>query len=114
MRGHVRPARGRAPGNGVGQGSLSPALLSWLHEEPLHGRTVLDVGTGTGRLALHLAPRVRRVFGIDTDAGALVEARRIAHRAGLANMVFVVADAEQVDYRAVSRTSWSRTSACPT
>ena len=103
MRGHVRPAHGRAPGNGVGQGPLSPALLSWLHEEPLDGRTVLDVGTGTGRLALHLAPRARRVLGIDTDAGALVEARRFAHRAGLANVVFVVADAEQADYRALGQ-----------
>jgi SAM-dependent methyltransferase len=62
---------------------------------------VLDVGTGTGRLALHLAPRSRRVIGIDTDAGALVEARRRAHRAGHANVVFVVADAEQADYRAL-------------
>jgi SAM-dependent methyltransferase len=87
----------------VGQGALSPALLSWLHEEPLHGRTVLDVGTGTGRLALYLAPRARRVLGIDTDAGALVEARRLAHRAGLANVVFVVADAEQADYRALGQ-----------
>jgi SAM-dependent methyltransferase len=62
---------------------------------------VLDVGTGTGRLALHLAPRSRRVVGIDTDAGALVEARRRARRAGPANVVFVVADAEQADYRAL-------------
>ncbi len=102
MRGHVTPARGRAPGDG-GHGPLSPALSAWLDEEPLDGRTVLDVGTGTGRLALHLAPRARRVLGIDTDAGALVEARRRAHRAGLANVVFVVADAEQADYRALGQ-----------
>jgi hypothetical protein len=43
------------------------------------------------------------VLGIDTDAGALVEARRRAHRAGLANVVFVVADAEQADYRALGQ-----------
>lgn len=103
MRGHATPARGRAPGNGGGHGPLSPALSSWLDDEPLTGRTVLDVGTGTGSLALHLAPRARRVLGIDTDAGALVEARRRAHRAGLANVVFVVADAEQADYRALGQ-----------
>jgi SAM-dependent methyltransferase len=103
MRGHVTPARGRAPGDGAGQARLSPVLSSWLDEESLHGRAVLDVGTGTGRLALHVAPRARRVLGIDTDAGALVEARRLAHRAGLANVVFVVADAEHADYRALGQ-----------
>jgi SAM-dependent methyltransferase len=81
---------------------LSPTLLGWLDAEPLEGRTVLDVGTGTGSLALHLALRARRVLGIDTDAGALVEAQRRAHRAGLGNVVFVVADAEQADYRALA------------
>jgi SAM-dependent methyltransferase len=65
--------------------------------------SVLDVGTGTGRLAVALAPRARRVVGLDTDAGALVEARRRARRAGLDNIVFVVADAERADYRALGR-----------
>jgi SAM-dependent methyltransferase len=99
MRGDVKQARGRAPGDGEAHGALSPTLVAWLGEEALHGRSVLDVGTGTGRLALHLAPRARRVVGIDTDAGALVEAQRQARRAGLANVLFVVADAEQADYR---------------
>ena len=101
MRGNVKPARGRAPGDGTGPSPLSPTLLAWLDEASLAGRTVLDVGTGAGRLALHLAPRARRVLGIDTDAGALVEARRHALQAGIANVVFVVADAERADYRAL-------------
>jgi SAM-dependent methyltransferase len=100
MRGDVTQASGRAPGGGSGHGVLSPTLVAWLDEEPLHGRALIDVGTGGGRLALHLAPRARRVLGIDTDAGALVEAQRRVRRAGLANVLFVVADAEQVDYRA--------------
>jgi SAM-dependent methyltransferase len=100
MRGDPTQARGRAPHGGDDR-TLSPTLRAWLDAEPLQGRTVLDVGTGTGRLALHVAPRVRRVVGIDTDAGALVEARRRAHGGGHANVVFVVADAEQADYRAL-------------
>jgi SAM-dependent methyltransferase len=103
MKGDVKQERGRAPRSHGGHSPLSSTLLAWLDEEPLQGRALLDVGTGSGRLALHLAPRARRVLGIDTDAGALVEAQRLARRAGLANVAFVVADAEQVDYRALGQ-----------
>jgi SAM-dependent methyltransferase len=103
MTGNVKQTGGRAPGDGGARGALSPALLAWLDAEPLSGRTLLDVGTGTGRLALHLAPRARRIVGIDTDAGALVEARRGARRTGLRNVRFMMADAEQVDYRALGQ-----------
>lgn len=93
--------RGRAAvaGGADRHAGLSPALLAWLGAEPAAAGTVLDVGTGAGRLALVLAPRARRVLGIDTDAGALVEARRRARRAGAMNVLFVVADAETADYR---------------
>ncbi|MBI2466229.1 MAG: class I SAM-dependent methyltransferase [Candidatus Rokubacteria bacterium] len=86
-----------------GHGALSPSLLAWLAEERLATGAVLDVGTGTGRLALALAPRARRVLGIDLDAGVLVEARRRARRAGVGNVLFIVGDAEQVDYRSLGR-----------
>jgi hypothetical protein len=43
------------------------------------------------------------VLGLDRDAGALVEARRQARRAGLGNVLFVVADVESVDYRTLGR-----------
>jgi len=88
---------------GTEHDQLSPTLLAWLVAEPLAAGTVFDVGTGTGRLALALAPRARRVLGLDVDAGALVEARRRARRAGVGNVLFVVADAEQVDYRTLGR-----------
>lgn len=103
MTGIPRRGQGVATGDSRGHGGLSPTLLGWLAAEPRATGTVLDVGTGTGRLALALAPRARRVLGIDTDAGALVEARRQARRAGLGNVLFVVADAEQADYRALGR-----------
>ncbi len=99
-RSHARPT---APREERGHDALSPTLLGWLAAEPLATGTVLDVGTGSGRLALALAPRARRVLGLDTDAGALVEARRRARRAGIGNVLFVVADAERVDYRTLGR-----------
>lgn len=97
------PQGTRSTATATGHDALSPTLLAWLAAEPLAAGTVLDVGTGTGRLAITLAPRARRVLGLDTDAGALVEARRRARRAGVGNVLFVVGDAEQVDYRTLGR-----------
>ena len=77
---------------------ISPGFLALLATEPLDGRTVLDVGTGRGRLALHLAPRCRSVVGIDRDETALGEARRAALAAGVTNTEFVVFDAEEGEY----------------
>jgi protein-L-isoaspartate O-methyltransferase len=77
---------------------VSPRLLALLEAEPLSGAAALDVGTGRGPLALALAPRCRRVIGIDRDAEILVEARSQATMAGAANVEFVVADAEVEEY----------------
>jgi len=76
----------------------SPRLLALLEAEPLAELTVLDVGTGSGRLALALAPRCRAVVGVDRDARAIDEARRAAQAAGLANARFLVGDVEVEEY----------------
>jgi SAM-dependent methyltransferase len=71
--------------------------------ERLRDRDVLDVGTGGGRLALALAPWCRRVVGIDRDADAVEQASRRAAEAGLANVEFLLLDAETVhDYLGLS------------
>ena len=77
---------------------ISPAFLALLTDERLAGRTVLDVGTGRGRLALALAPRCRHVVGIDRDESALAVARQAAAAAGLRNVEFVAVDAETGEY----------------
>src|SRR5881296_1408561 len=90
--------RGSAPtANSIDHG-ISPAFLKLLAAERLEGRTVLDVGTGRGRLALALAPRCGRVVGIDRDETALTAARQAADAAGLRNLEFVAADAESGEY----------------
>lgn len=63
---------------------------------------LLDVGTGIGRVALALAPRCRRVVGIDRDADAIEDARARAARAGLTNVEFLVMDAEAGQYDALA------------
>jgi len=74
-----------------------------LAAEDFAGRTVLDVGTGEGRLALHLAPRAKIVVGIDRDEEALAAAREAARAAGIANATFLAADADTANYRLLVR-----------
>src|SRR5512145_2605072 len=77
---------------------LSATFLERLRAEPLGELTVLDVGTGSGRLALALAPLCRAVVGVDRDAKAIDEARRRAAAAKLSNIRFVVGDVEVEEY----------------
>jgi len=77
---------------------VSPRFLALLAGEPLGGSRVLDVGCGSGRLSLALAPVSRSVVGLDRDVPALEEARRRATAAGLANVEFHEADVEAATY----------------
>ena len=77
---------------------ISSRFLDLLAREPLDGSRVLDVGCGSGRLSLALAPVARSVVGLDRDAPAIEEARRRAAAAGLANVEFHEADVEAVPY----------------
>lgn len=78
---------------------ISPAFLSLVRSEAIRELSLLDIGCGSGRLTLLLAPEVGRIVGIDRDAASIREARRLARRRSLANARFVVADAEVVEYR---------------
>ena len=73
---------------------VSPRFWALLGSEPLTHTAVLDVGTGTGRLALALATCCRLVVGIDRDADAIAEAARRARDLRLTNVDFLVLDAE--------------------
>ena len=61
------------------------------------GRTVLDVGTGDGRLALDIARYARRVVGVDPGEDAIEEARRAAKALGRRNTEFRVGSAQDLD-----------------
>jgi SAM-dependent methyltransferase len=71
-------------------------------DEPLGDAFVLDVGTGSGRLAIALAPVARAVVGIDTNRGAIAEAMARAQSLDLPNVTFRVADADAIDYRTLT------------
>jgi SAM-dependent methyltransferase len=98
-----KPCEGAAAANQMSPGehgaeTLSPAFLELLEAEPLGELTVLDVGTGAGRLALALASRARAVVGVDREARLIDEARKSAAAAGLTNLRFVVGDVEVEEY----------------
>jgi SAM-dependent methyltransferase len=78
---------------------VDPKFWRLVLEEPLATTCVLDVGTGSGRLALALAPLSRRVVGIDREPSLIEEASRRAAAAGLANATFLVMDADRAGYR---------------
>jgi len=77
---------------------VSPAFWKLVLQDPLAGATVLDVGTGSGRIALALAPHCGRVVGIERESDLVEEATRRAGALGIANASFVVADADRTDY----------------
>jgi ubiquinone/menaquinone biosynthesis C-methylase UbiE len=64
---------------------------------PVSGRTILDVGTGTGRAALALAVRGARVTGVDASAEMLAVATRRAAAAGL-DVTFAEGDAHALAF----------------
>jgi len=58
------------------------------HANPHPRDTVLDLGTGTGAIALPLAEEAERVIGRDISEGMLDEARAKAADRGLSNVEF--------------------------
>lgn len=65
---------------------------------PLRGDLALDVATGTGNTAFALAPHVRRVVGLDVTRAMVDQGRRVAAERGIANVDWVLGDAERLPF----------------
>jgi SAM-dependent methyltransferase len=77
-------------------GSYTADLPLWEELAAAAGGPVLDVGAGTGRVALHLARAGHAVTALDVDGDLLAELERRAHAVGL-DVDTIVADAADFD-----------------
>ncbi len=65
---------------------------------PQLGDLALDVATGTGHVALALAPHVRRVYGLDLTREMLDQARRVTAERDVMNVEWVIGDAMRLPF----------------
>ena len=65
---------------------------------PELGDLALDVATGTGHVALALAPHVRRVYGLDLTREMLDQAHRLMAERGVMNAEWVIGDAMRLPF----------------
>jgi magnesium-protoporphyrin O-methyltransferase len=93
---------------------ITSALLAALEAEGLEGRTILDVGCGTGDLALAaVAHGATAANGFDLGTGAIEHARRLARERGLQDRaVFEVADGSVVPLPAADVVVLNRVVCC--
>lgn len=68
------------------------------HAAPEADDVVLDLGTGTGAIAVPLAADAARVVGRDISAGMLEEAERKAEEEGLETLEFGIGTFREPDY----------------
>lgn len=69
---------------------FTQGLLDVMNLQPTD--TVLDIGCGTGRLAVPIAQRVARVTGVDASSGMLARAMAFAEKRGVENLSTVHGD----------------------
>ncbi|MCU4971555.1 class I SAM-dependent methyltransferase [Halobacteria archaeon AArc-m2/3/4] len=68
------------------------------HAAPGDDDVVLDLGTGTGAIALALAPDANRVIGRDISEGMMEEAQTKANEQGLENLEFAYGTFREPEY----------------
>ncbi len=95
-----RHASSYLPDRGRFDGVDLERLVDLLDPQPTDD--VLDVGTGTGQLALTLAPHVRSVIGVDVSDAMLEKARHEARARSLRNVRFERGNATRLRWKSAA------------
>ncbi len=77
-------------------GADLPYVIEWLHPESQW--VCLDVATGGGHVAKTLSPYVKQVVAVDLTSAMLQAAAKHLTEQGIHNVLFLVADAEQLPF----------------
>jgi ubiquinone/menaquinone biosynthesis C-methylase UbiE len=70
----------------------------YMRETVGQGDRVLEIGTGTGNIALHIAPHVASVVGVDISPEMVQEAEQKRSHIGISNVEFRVGDAYDLPF----------------
>lgn len=74
-----------------------PGMMSVLHERfDFNGKTIADIGSGSGRSTLKLAEYAKRVIGVEPEKAMRDEALKNTAEAGLTNIVYVDGRGEEM------------------
>jgi ubiquinone/menaquinone biosynthesis C-methylase UbiE len=76
----------------VGSSRSADVYADFLLQHLTTDTLLVDVGCGSGELALDLAGKVRRLMGVDSDHAEVDAARRSAETLGVRNADFCVGD----------------------
>ena len=81
----------------VAEAAVETAMVAAVGERPFE--SMLDLGTGTGRLLELFAPLYNRAVGIDASADMLAVARANLDRAGIANVQVRLGDIQHLPFQ---------------
>jgi len=78
-------------------GNLTPAAVAAMPEIPqITITSILDLYCGAGTIGLHLARCTGQLVGVESNEGAILDARKNAAQNGVSNATFITAKVEEV------------------
>ena len=81
-----------------GRRGVSPTFQAMVEAHPWNGKSVIDIGCGTGAGAVLVAKLGADAVGVDVDAQVLIQAHERAAEEGATGARFLCADVEMADY----------------